>query len=107
MCRRRATANLGLVDDIVVIQRGEMNELESGRRQIGGRAIGSPRMGTEQHEGRAESLAAGLDQMGGGFGDQGMRRRTGGGHQDVLDALHVGGEPLGKRRGTAHYSPST
>ena len=98
-----ASPEVGLVDDVVVIQRGEVGELDghgSGHEPGVGRVAEVP---GQEHEHGAEPLAAGLDEV---------RRRLGqevevgpdGLLQGLLDPVEAGAQ-LGLERGVGRLQP--
>ena len=92
---RNTAARLGLVDHVVVVERAEMHELD--RRAAGDRVIGRRcvravnRVRGGQAQGRAETLAAGREQVARGLTEESVV----GGHgvtQSGFDPLEVLGE---------------
>lgn len=81
-----------------------MNEFDRGGGEIGGTARRLTGVRSEQHEGRAQPLAASFDQMGRRLGDKRMFGSPGDLEEQSLDARHVPAQPRGKGRmpGTSH-----
>ena len=93
--RHRSTAQLGLVHHVVVIERGEVGELDDARRGDHVVDVGMlAGLGRQQHEQRPEPLAAGLHQVAGGLGHE-ARPAADVSRQRLLDL----GEPILQTRG--------
>ena len=95
----------GLVHDVVVVQRSQMDELH--RRpphhdRVGGRR-GQPGASRGQGQGRAQALATGSEQVAGDLGEEGILALDGP-PQGPLDSLQVVGERReGEHRGQAGH----
>ena len=75
----RATARVGLVDHVVVVERGQVHELDRHGPGHEARVGGVAEVARQQHQHRPEPLAARGDQVGGG-----LRQQAGGLHVDGL-----------------------
>src|ERR1019366_2098303 len=67
-----AATQVSLIHDVVVVQRGEMGELHTGRRRDDVTVDPAAQLGGEQREHRPETLAPGLGQMHGRLRDEGV-----------------------------------
>ena len=56
-------ADVGLVHDVVVVQRGEVGQLDAGGRRDDVAVDAGAELGGQQREQRPEPLAAGLDEV--------------------------------------------
>ncbi len=91
----RAASHRGLVHDVVVVERGEVGELDhDGGRDHAGRT-GVAELGGQQHQQRTEALPARGHQMAGGDGDEGDVALDGLGERD-LHRFHPGLDVTGQ-----------
>ena len=97
---RYPPAHLGLVHDVVVVERGEVDQLHpgAGRDDLLAGAVAELR--GEQRQQRAESLAARLDQVAGRLGDEGVLV-VDRGEDEVVDTAQVALEARGEVRAGA------
>ena len=91
--RLAAAAQRGAVDDVVVQQRGGVNELDDGRRlDVLFAAVSAGARG-QQHQKGAQALAAGINDVGGYLIDEGdLAVQTM--FDDPVDGLKIGGYQL-------------
>ena len=68
--RRGTATQVGLVHHVVVVERGEVGQLDDAGRGEHALAAGVTGLGGQQHQQRPEPLAAGLHQVPGRLGDE-------------------------------------
>ena len=111
-----AAAQRRLVHHVVVVQRREVGELDDdrGRDDAGRRRVAE--VGGEQHQQRAEPLAAGLDQVAGRLGDERVRAldgvaraaaRRAASSATQLRLEHGVAEPAAEHAHGAHAAPTS
>ncbi len=92
-----APAHDGVVDDVVVQERGGMEHLHGGSDGQGvcrrGRVVDGPSRGDED-DGRAEAFAASGDEVSRSAGASGIRRQAG--REQFVDTVEVGTEQVGE-----------
>ena len=96
-----AAPQRGVVHDVVVVERGDMRELDGDARvphRLARGALGVPELGGEQHKGGAQTLAAGPGQVGGGRVD-GLVSVADDHHEPLLHGVKGGGHAALEFRG--------
>ena len=108
---RHAAARLGLVDDVVVVQRAEVDELArdaAGDHVVADRRVAAGRgVGGAEGEGRADALAAGRDEVRADLAEEavGVAHRA---RERVLDPVEIAGERRERERlGRPHARHAT
>ena len=105
--RHGAAAQLGLVHHVVVVERGEVGQLDDARRGDHVVDVGVlAGLGGQQHQQRPEPLAAGLHQVAGRLGDE-AGPAADVPRQRLLDLGQpvAAGAPRGPRRGPGKRGP--
>ncbi len=90
-------AHHGIVDDVVVQERGGVEHFHGGgdEQGVGGRgAVGDGPACGDEHHGRAEAFSASGDEVGRGASAGGVSGEAGG--QQLVDAIEVGAEQGGE-----------